>query len=193
MESSDTTDSIQSAKKRRMEVPIKNEIDASPSFTALKSKLLIQIFSMVNLKDLTALGSACKRFNQIARKVFAKNHSQELFEVHATEPLVKTAEILRCFENLFTRLAVFYSNKLKANVKIDVLVNKYCHHTLSEMHFSNVGLYSSARTFIFPFRNVTNLVIRSGLLSGKLDDIMTLFPNIMKLDLHQGVKPGGAK
>ncbi|XP_055302157.1 uncharacterized protein LOC129568381 isoform X2 [Sitodiplosis mosellana] len=196
MDSPETTDSVQNAKKRRIEDPNAKEKDASTndaSFGFLNSKLLKHIFAMVNLKDLAALGSACKKFKKNAREVFAEKHGSELFEVHATESLVKIAEILRCFQNQFTKLGLFYSNKSKANVKIDVLVNKYCHQSLSEIQFTDVGLYSSARSFTFPFCSVTSLVVHSGLLSGKLDDIVTLFPNVMNLDLHRGVQPGGAK
>lgn len=196
MEPTDTTDPSQCAKKRRMEKSNPDEKDALTnvvSFDGLKATLLTTIFTMVRLEDLAALGSVCKKFNRIVRKVFAEKYQRQLFKIHGNESLVKNARMLRCFQNQFTELAIFYADKSKTNVKLDVLVNKYCRRLLSEIQFSDVGLYSSARSFVFPFRNVTHLVIRSGLLSGKLDDIATTFPNVMSLDLHRGVQPGGTK
>lgn len=196
MESVDTTDSVNNAKKRRMEEPNEKQKDASTkkvSFGSLNSKLLTQIFSTVNLKELAALGSTCKKFNRIARKIFAENYRDELIEVRATDRLVKIAEILRCFQNQITKLALFYSEKSKANIKMDVLVDRYCRKSLAEMQFSDVGFYSSTRSFAIPFRSVTNLDIKSGVISGKLDEIATLFPNVMSIDFHQGVEPAGSK
>lgn len=188
-------DSAPNAKKRRAEDASQKEEDTSTnSFYSLKPKVLMHIFLMVNhIKDLSSLGSSCKKFNKIAREVFAKIHCDEFVEVRATDSLMKTAQILRCFQNQITKLILLYGEKSKANIKVDVLVGKYCRQVLAEVHFSEVGLYSSARTFISPFRKVTNLVIRSGMFSGKLDDIKTWFPNIMTLDIHRGVEPGGTK
>ncbi|XP_031635887.1 uncharacterized protein LOC116348855 [Contarinia nasturtii] len=192
----DTMDSCTDTKKRRMEESTPSKKDATTnqiSFDTLNSTQLTKIFSMVELKELAALGSTCKKFNRIARKVFAAKHQSQLIEIYGNGPLVKVATILRCFQNQFTRLAIFYANKPKVNVKIDVLINKYCRQMLNELQLSDVGLYSSARSFIFPFRNVMQLIIRSGLLSGKLDDIATSFPNVMSIVLHAGVQPGGEK
>lgn len=196
MESVDTTDSVNNAKKRRMEEPNEKQKDATTnnvSFGSLNSKLLTQIFSAVSLKDLAALGSTCKKFKRVARKVFAENYRDQLIEVRATERLVKIAELLRCFQNQITKLALFYSGKSKANIKMDILVDRYCRQSLAELQFSDVGQYSSTRSFALPFQGVTNLYIRSGVMGGKMDEIATLFPNVMNIDFHQGVEPAGSK
>lgn len=192
----DSVDSEQTAKKRRLEELTPDDNKAAKnviSFNAFNTKLLSNIFSMVELKDLAALGSSNKRFNQIARKVFSEKFQDGLFEIRANQPLIIVAGILRCFNNQITKLAICYGVNSNVNVKIDVLVDKYCRQVLTEIQFSDVGLYSSTRAFIFPFRNVTHLMIRSGLLSGKLVDIATQFPNVTHIHFCESVQPGGAK
>lgn len=150
----DSVDPEQTAKKRRLEELTpddNNAVENVISFSAFNAKLLSNIFSMVELKDLAALGSSNKRFNQIARKVFSEKFQDRLFEIRAIQPLIIVAGILPCFKNQITRLAIFYGVNSNVNVKIDVLVDKYCRQVLTEIQFSDVGLYSSHEHSSFHF------------------------------------------
>lgn len=162
------------------------------AFDGLDTKCLSKLFSMVSVMDLASLGTVCKKFKQIARKIFNRKHRQNLLEIDVKDSLVKSACLLRCFQNQITKLAICYDAKTAANVKIDMLVNKYCAKSLNEIQFSEVGLYSSTRA-LQTFNKLTRLTVRSGMLSGKLSEIATWLPNVEQIDIHRNVQPGGIK
>lgn len=204
MDSTELTDTSKSSKKRRMEsidstaeamdqstILAAKSTDAS-AFDVLDTNCISKIFSLVGVMDLASLGSVCKKFKQIARKIFKQKHQQNLLKIDVKNSLVKTARLLRCFQNLITKLAICYDAKTSANVKVDTFLNKYCAKSLDEIQFSEVGLYSSTLV-LHTFNKVTRLTVRSGMLSGKLSQIASWLPNVTQIDIHQNVQPGGIK
>lgn len=204
MDTTDSIDTSQSSKKRRMDsndsTPEAMEqstiITEQPkdviSFDGLDTKCLSKIFSKVDIMDLASLGTVCKKFNQISRTIFKQKHQRNMLEIDVKNSLVKTARLLRCFKHQITKLAICYDAKTKANMKIDVLVNKYCAKSLNEIQFSEVGLYSSTRA-LQTLTKVTHLTVRSGMLSGKLSEIAAWLPNVQHIDIYRNVQPGGIK
>lgn len=196
MDLTDKMDISLTPKKRRIETKLEGmdqSIVVVTSITDLNTKCLVNIFSLLKLSDLASMAMTCKSFNRVARKVFAKEHQEKLLEIDVKDSLVKSVEILRCFQNQIKKLSICYISNVKVNPKIDVFVNKYCGESLTEMRFKEVGLYSSVRAYIKPFSNVTSLVIQSGIISGKLAEIVTLFPSVTSLEIHGGVQHGGIK
>lgn len=155
----------------------------------LDDDCLFEILKLLDLYDLTNAAGANRRFEAIARDVFAKKYAKRVICVsnkeNANQKTLPSVDMLKRFGDLTTKLHVKYSpgeHCVEINGKIENAIAKNCEKALLEIHITGADKFAFLHTKK-PFSNVNKVVFNKGIVHRLIKAFNYLFPTAERLDL----------
>lgn len=166
-----------------------HEQQSQMKVTDLIDDCLIDIFSLLDIKDLVNVVQVNIRFRDIGRSVFSKNNKWidilSAFEEtkNAQNAFTMTKNLLERFGDVIVGTGFDYTVVKKKAMRKNVhdLIIKHCSDTLEEINF--LGINDSLK-FTKPFPNVKSLYFYDGGFHHSMSEISTFFPNVEKISLN---------
>lgn len=179
------------------------------TLTDMDNDCLEEIFKYLSIDDLLNVVDANKLLRIAAGSLYRRKFGRKpvtlskmkpnqttligtLYQVEVTG-LKKCLQFVRCFGSFISVLCIDYNQAARKDyIYLNRYINQFCTDTLIDANFNYIQKRTNLQSFIKkPFKMVEFLRITASNLGNQLTEIIELFPNVRRLQLHSNQMNGG--